>query len=89
MAGHRLGALLRASAYPLALLKAFGHPAGLVGFVVALGVLSGLLALPLAGTFPVMMVLGPLMVLQYAWWIRRRGAERTTWQYLQAEPRPT
>jgi len=38
--------------------------------------------------FPVMVVLGPLMVLQYAYWRRRRGKERTTWQYLQAEPTP-
>jgi hypothetical protein len=33
-----------------------------------------------------MVVLGPLMVLQYAYWRRRRGVEHTTWQYLQAEP---
>jgi hypothetical protein len=56
--------------------------------VVALGAIAALLALPLAGTFPVMVVLGPLMVIQYVWWIRRRGTERTTRQYLQAEPRP-
>lgn len=84
-----LGDLLLAAVYPLALRKAFGRTAGLTGLVVALIVVGGLLAMPLAGTFPVMVVLGPLMVLQYAWWIRRRGAERTTWQYLQAEPRPT
>jgi hypothetical protein len=35
--------------------------------------------------FPVMVVLGPLMMLQYAYW-RHRRQERTTWQYLQAEP---
>jgi hypothetical protein len=23
---------------------------------------------------------------QYAYWVRRRGQERTTWEYLQAEP---
>jgi hypothetical protein len=40
----------------------------------------------LKGTFPVMTVLGPLMVLQYLSWSRRRGPERTTRQYLQAEP---
>ena len=38
-------------------------------------------------TFPVMVVLGPLMVAQYLTWIWQRGTERTTWQYLQAEPR--
>jgi hypothetical protein len=35
---------------------------------------------------PVMTVLGPLMAAHYGYWIRRRGEERTTWQYLQAEP---
>jgi len=33
-------------------------------------------------TFPVMVVLGPLMVLQYGYYRRQRGLERTTWQYL-------
>jgi hypothetical protein len=33
-----------------------------------------------------MIVVGPLMILQYAWWSRRLGPERTTWQCLQAEP---
>ena len=41
---------------------------------------------PLEETFPVMVVLGPLMVVQYAFWRWKRGAERTTRQYLQAEP---
>jgi hypothetical protein len=35
--------------------------------------------------FPVMIVLGPLMVGQYIYW-RRLGPERTTRQYLLAEP---
>jgi hypothetical protein len=26
------------------------------------------------------------MVVQYAFWVRRRGPERTTWEYLRAEP---
>jgi hypothetical protein len=37
-------------------------------------------------TLPAMVLLGPLMVLQYVYWTRRRGGERTTWQYQQAEP---
>jgi hypothetical protein len=36
--------------------------------------------------FPVMILLGPLIVLQFAYWRRRLGRERTTQQYLQAEP---
>lgn len=39
----------------------------------------------LVGIFPVMVLLGPLMVLQYVYW-RRQQPERTTWRYLQAEP---
>jgi hypothetical protein len=34
---------------------------------------------------PLMTVLGPLMVAQYAYW-RRRGRERTTRRYLEDEP---
>jgi len=37
-------------------------------------------------TVPAMVAFGPLMVAQYLFWARRLGAERTTWQYLQAEP---
>jgi hypothetical protein len=32
-----------------------------------------------------MVALGPLTVAQYLAW-RRRGRERTTWEYLRAEP---
>ena len=53
----------------------------LVGLVV--------LALPalglLQGVFPVMVVLGPLIVLQYVLWRRHSGQERTTWQAVQAD----
>jgi hypothetical protein len=66
--------------------KAFGRPAGLAALLLALAAIGTLLALPLQGYFPVMVVLGPLMVLQYLYWRRRRGRERTTWQYLQEEP---
>jgi hypothetical protein len=33
-----------------------------------------------------MVVLGPLMGLQYLYWRKRRGQERTTWHDLQEEP---
>jgi hypothetical protein len=36
-------------------------------------------------TIPAMVALGPLTVAQYLFW-RRRGPERTTREYLQAEP---
>jgi hypothetical protein len=85
--GIGLGDLLLASVFPLVMRKAFGRPAGLAALLLALAAIGTLLALPLQGYFPVMVVLGPLMVLQYLYWRRRRGRERTTWQYLQEEPR--
>jgi hypothetical protein len=87
--GIGLGDLLLATVFPLVARKAFGHTAGRAALAISLGGIAVLLALPLLGivqvTFPVMMVLGPLMVVQYVYW-RRRGAERTTWEYLLAEP---
>jgi hypothetical protein len=55
----------------------------------ALGAIGAMLGLLASGvvqvTLPAMVVLGSLMVLQYIYWTRREGAERTTWQYQQAE----
>jgi hypothetical protein len=91
--GLGLDDVLFAAVSPLVLRKAFGRSAGLGALIVSLGTLGVLLSLAALGllraTFPVMVVLGPLMVAQYAYWIRRRGAERTTREYLQAEPRVT
>jgi hypothetical protein len=83
--GIGLGDLLLATVFPLVLCKAFGRPAGITAMVFALAAMGLLLALPLRGMFPVMVVLGPLMGLQYLFWRRYRGQERTTWQYLQEE----
>ena len=85
-----LGDLVLATVFPLVMRKAFGRAAGLAAMslgliaisLLILSLISGLLV----GTFPVMVVLGPLMVLQYAYWHRRQPQERTTWEYLQAEP---
>jgi hypothetical protein len=72
--------------------KAFGRPAGLLALGLGLATLTGMLALldlrVVRVTVPAMVALGPLMVAQYLFWVRRLGTERTTWQYLQAEPRP-
>ncbi len=84
--GIGLGDLLLATVFPLVLRKAFGRPAGVTAIGLALAALGMLLALPLQGMFPVMIVLGPLMGLQYLFWSRRREHERTTVQYLQEEP---
>jgi hypothetical protein len=87
--GIGLGDLLLATVVPLALRKAYGRRAGRVAAALAVATLAGLLALLDLGlvraTIPAMVVLGPLTVAQYLVW-HRRGRERTTWEYLQAEP---
>jgi hypothetical protein len=87
--GIGLGDLLLATVGPLVLRKAFGTTAGVVALVIALAAIGGVMILPLTGwlrgTFPVMVVLGPLLVAQYAYWIRRHGVERTTAAYLLAD----
>ena len=94
--GIGLGDVLLATVFPLVMRKAFGQLAGITALVlalVAIAMLPVLLAaveslpvLHLQGLFPAMVVLGPLMVLQYLFWSRHRGQERTTFQYLQQEP---
>jgi hypothetical protein len=87
--GLGLGDLLVATLTPLVLRKAYGRAAGVVAVVLNALAVALVLTLPFWGlraTFPVMVVLGPLTVLQYLYWQRRRGVERTTWQYRQAEP---
>jgi hypothetical protein len=90
--GLGLGDLLLATVGPLVFRKAFGKPAGIVALVIALATIAAVMILPLTGwlqeTFPVMVVLGPLLVAQYGYWIRRQGTERTTAAYLVAEPGP-
>jgi len=85
-----LGDLVLATVFPLVMRKAFGHTAGIFAMIISFGaiilVIVSLIFRLLVGTFPVMVVLGPLMVLQYIYWRRRQGQERTTRQYLQAEP---
>lgn len=87
--GVGLGDLLLLSAFPLAMRKSFGRTAGLAGLGIGLAVLAGVLVVIELGVIetaiPVMVVLGPLMVAQYAFW-NRRLPQRTTWQYLRAEP---
>jgi hypothetical protein len=86
--GIGLGDLVLAAVFPLVMRKAFGRLAGITAMLIGMGAIGLLILSVLVGfvqIFPVMVVLGPLMVFQYAYWRRRQG-ERTTWQYLQAEP---
>jgi hypothetical protein len=59
-----------------------------VALFFALATIGVVLVLPLLGlrgAFPVMVILGPLLVGQYAVWLRHQGPERTTAAYLAAE----
>ena len=90
--GLGLGDLIVATLVPLVLRKAYGRAAGAAAIAIntlAIALLLLLLAVGMRATFPVMVLLGPLTVLQYFFWQWRRGPERTTWQYLQAEPQRT
>jgi hypothetical protein len=84
-----LGDVLLVTVFPLAMHKAFGRSAGWMAAIVAMGIIVVLLVFPNIGllreTFPVMVVLGPVMMAQYTFWIRRRGTERTMWEFSQAE----
>jgi hypothetical protein len=88
--GIGLGDLLLATVFPLTMRKAFGRAAGLLAAGLSMAAIAAMAAgVDLAQvrvSIPVMTALGPLMVLQYGFWIRRRGSERTTWQYHAAEP---
>ena len=85
-----LGDLLLATVFPLVMRKAFGRSAGIAAIAINLGMIAAIMAFlvltKVEVALPVMTGLGPLMVLQYVFWKRKRGAERTTWQYLQTEP---
>jgi hypothetical protein len=84
-----LGDLLMAAVFPLVIRKAFGRKAGWIAMIACVTTIACMLALVLSGlwlsTFPLMAALGPLMVVQYAYWRNRLGQERTTAQYLRAE----
>ncbi|MFQ6030354.1 MAG: hypothetical protein ACE5Q6_23005 [Dehalococcoidia bacterium] len=88
--GVGLGDLLMATVFPMVMHRAFGRSAGMVAMVLAIGAIGTMLALLDLGilrmTIPAMVVLGPLVVLHYSYCRWRRGPERTTRQYQQADP---
>lgn len=89
--GLGLGDLLLAAVFPLTMRKAYGRRVGLTALAISVATLALVLWSPALGvtakSFPVMIVLGPLLLAQYLFWSRRCGRERTTGQYLAAEPR--
>jgi hypothetical protein len=84
-----LGDLLMVVLAPLVLRKAFGRTAGIVSAVTSVAAVAGMLAALRLGWYsraiPAMVVLGPLLLPQYAWWRLRCGGERRTWEYLEIE----
>jgi hypothetical protein len=91
--GIGLGDLLLATVGPLVFRKAYGRTAGLASLVIALATIGAIFLAGvsgvLRGAFPVMVVLGPLLVAQYLYWNHRDGTERTTAAYLRDEPQQT
>jgi hypothetical protein len=84
-----LGDLLLATVFPLVMRKAFGCRAGIAALLLSLAAIGSMLLLLSQGIFrifPAMVVLGPLMALQYLFWRRRCGQERTMRLYLLQEP---
>jgi len=68
--------------FPLVKHKAFGRAAGIAAMVIVLIVVGAMLVFPFKVVFPAMVVRDPLMVLQFLYWRKRCGQERTMWQYL-------
>jgi hypothetical protein len=87
-----VGDLWIAALAPLVLRKAYGRTAGLVAVVAGLGTLAAVSVLlvseVLGHTIPVMAFLGPVTVAQCLYWRHARDRERSTRQYLLAEPLP-
>lgn len=81
-----LGDCLMLALWPLAAAKAYGRVAGWTGAFVGLAataiVEGGSAAGWITGNVPVLTIIGPLAVAQWAFWRLRSGAERTTggWQ---------
>lgn len=87
-----MGDLLVLTVGPLVLRKAYGQIAGITAVGVGLATIGAIAGAAdagwLQGTFPTMIMLGPLLIAQVAWWGRRRGAARTMAEYLAARPLP-
>ena len=84
-----LGDLLLATVFPLVMRKAYGQAAGLIALGLAMIALLGVVLVTWSGwwiaTFPVMIILGPLMAGQYGYWRWQQGSERRMVEYWQQE----
>ncbi len=82
-----VGDLLMASLFPLVMRKGYGRTAGILATILVVITIALVTVLAQAGTiFPVMVILSPIIVVQYVFWRWRRGIERTTRQYRADEP---
>jgi hypothetical protein len=70
-----LGDLMMLTLFPLTMWKGYGLRAGAIALGIGFVALVLLFVLPITTIFPVMVLLGPLMLVQYLWW-RRTGPER-------------
>jgi hypothetical protein len=84
-----VGDLLMATLFPLVMRKSYGQTAGILaqGLAIITIALISILA-PAETLFPVMIILGPIMAVQYVFWRWQRGVERTTRQYRVDESAP-
>src|SRR5688572_24623776 len=71
-----LGDLLMLTVFPLTVYKGFGIRAGLLALSAGVVAIMGLAVLQPAGIFPVMVVLSPLIIIQYLVW-RNYSPERS------------
>jgi hypothetical protein len=84
-----LGDLLMASIFPMIMRKAYGPAAGYSSIAISIAAILGMFVTPIGTMFPAMIILAPLAIVQYVYWLRRYGAERSTQEYLQMEPLPS
>ncbi len=84
-----LGDLLLASIFPMIMRKAYGPAAGYTSIAISIAAILGMFVTPIGTMFPAMIILAPLAIVQYVYWLRRNGAERSTQEYLQMEPLPS
>jgi hypothetical protein len=84
-----LGDLIIAAVFPLVMRKSYGNTPGNFAILVSIISLGAILVSPqfnlFEEIFPVMVLLGPLVIIQYLFWAYRKGEERTTQEYMAAD----
>jgi hypothetical protein len=81
--GIGLAELLIAALFPLAARKAFGRTAGLAALAISVAAIAAVIVVARDDAmdgWPPIVALGPLVLAQYAYWLRTCGRERRTWE---------